>query len=241
MKMEVTSLRPGLWRWIVPHPEWKPEKGGPGGWDRAVGCVYYEPPPESREGVILFDPLAPVYDTEDWDRFWEALDRDVERIGKPVAVLLGNYFHQRSAQWILDRYRLRPGAEIWASAHARGHVQCELSKTIPPADALPGGVKGYEIDGLEKSEMVYYLPYHQALIVADALIGIGGGKVRVPPLRWAENTPEGKASYEKEFRPGLRRLLDLPIEMLLVSHGEPVLANGRAALSEALAAPAWGD
>jgi hypothetical protein len=38
------------------------------------------------------------------------------------------------------------------------------------------------------------------------------------------------------LRKSLGRLLDLPIEMLLVSHGEPVLSGGRAALEQALAA-----
>jgi hypothetical protein len=32
----------------------------------------------------------------------------------------------------------------------------------------------------------------------------------------------------------LRPLLDLPIESVLVSHGEPVLTDGRAALADAL-------
>jgi hypothetical protein len=37
-----------------------------------------------------------------------------------------------------------------------------------------------------------------------------------------------------ELRAALRPLLDLPVELVLVSHGEPVLTNGRDALSDAL-------
>jgi hypothetical protein len=38
----------------------------------------------------------------------------------------------------------------------------------------------------------------------------------------------------EELRDALRPLLDLPVELVLVSHGEPVLAQGRDALAEAL-------
>jgi hypothetical protein len=37
-----------------------------------------------------------------------------------------------------------------------------------------------------------------------------------------------------QLRVLLRPLLDLPVERVLVSHGEPVLADGRAALAAAL-------
>jgi hypothetical protein len=37
-----------------------------------------------------------------------------------------------------------------------------------------------------------------------------------------------------ELREALRPLLDLPVEMVLVSHGEPVLRGGRDAISRVL-------
>jgi hypothetical protein len=39
-----------------------------------------------------------------------------------------------------------------------------------------------------------------------------------------------------ELRAALAPLVELPVERVLVSHGEPVLENGHAALSRALAA-----
>jgi hypothetical protein len=39
---------------------------------------------------------------------------------------------------------------------------------------------------------------------------------------------------ERELRERLRFLLDLPIEAILVSHGEPVLDDAHAALTRAL-------
>ena len=38
----------------------------------------------------------------------------------------------------------------------------------------------------------------------------------------------------EQLREKLEPLLDLPVEMVLVSHGEPVLADGRDALAKAL-------
>jgi hypothetical protein len=38
----------------------------------------------------------------------------------------------------------------------------------------------------------------------------------------------------RELREALRPLLDLPVELVLVSHGEPVLEHGRAAIAAAL-------
>src|SRR5689334_4111502 len=112
--MEIRQLRPGLWRWTAPHPDWRPSLGPsperPGGWAQYVGCVYCETP----EGIALIDPLAPPEGTADAERFWRALDRDVARVGHSVAVLLTNDWHQRSAQALYDRYRQQVPVSIWA-------------------------------------------------------------------------------------------------------------------------------
>ena len=88
--MDVRELAPGLWRWTGWHEEWKQE----------VGCVYYEHAGE----VCLIDPLVPP---EDPDRFWAALDRDVERAGGSVHVLLTVFWHARSAGEVVARYGAR--------------------------------------------------------------------------------------------------------------------------------------
>ena len=79
--MRVREVATGLWWWTALHPAWTPADGGPDGWEQEVGCVYYEAP----GAVVLIDPLVPM---EDRDRFYRALDRDVERAGLPVRVLV---------------------------------------------------------------------------------------------------------------------------------------------------------
>jgi hypothetical protein len=92
--MEVLRVAPGLWRWTGYHEEWKED----------VGCVYYEAP----GAVVLIDPIVPP---EDEERFWTALDHDVERAGRPVHVLVTIYWHTRSAKQIVERYGVGRFAE----------------------------------------------------------------------------------------------------------------------------------
>ena len=236
--MQITKIEEGFWRWTAPHPAWTPEKDRPGGWGQYVGCVYLEVP---GEGTVLFDPLAPP-EGEDGRRFWEALDRDVARVGRSVIILLGNHYHVREAGSFLERYGGRPGAELWASEAAIPLLEVKVTGAFDEGASLTGGVKAYRIEGLDcPGETVFHIASRRALVCADALIGVGGGRLRVPPKHWAADTPEGKRAYRTRFRESLRRLADLDFDLVLVSHGEPAYQGGRAAFLEALAAPAWGD
>ena len=220
--MDVQQVAPGLWRWTAPHPDWAPEDGGPDGWDREVGCVYHE----GDEAVVLIDPLVPVDERE---RFWTALDRDVERAGRPVAVLLTVFWHARSSQEILDRY---DGATVWAHERASERIgeRTRFTKAFAVSDPLPGGVRA--LDALRAEEVLYWIPEHRALVAGDVFLGDGRGGVRVCPESWL---PEG--TDPADFRASLHQVLELPVERVLVSHGDPVLENGRAALAAALEAP----
>jgi hypothetical protein len=197
--MEVRELRPGLWRWTAPHPDWKPADGGPDGWERGVGCVYFE----AGEAVVLIDPLVPP--EPDREHFLESLDADVERAGLPVAVLLTVDWHARSASELVARY----GASL---------------------GTVPAGVEQIPVAGAGgEEERVTWLAKPRALVTGDVILGTGGGGVRVCPDSWLPEESRGPAIRER-----LSDLLDLPIELLLVSHGEPVLADGREALLQAL-------
>ena len=187
--MRVQEVTAGLWRWTGLHPDWKPEDAGPEGWEQEVGCVYYESP----DAVVLVDPLVPP---EDEERFWPALDRDVERTGKPVRILLTVSWHGRSAEAIAARYGAATDGQLPRGVESR---------------ALPAG-----------EETAYWIPAHGALVFGDAVLGAQDG-VRLCPESWLDGT---LAQLRHELRP----LLDLPVERLLVAHGEPVLRDGHAAL-----------
>jgi len=201
--MDVRELRPGLWRWTAAHPEWEHAEH----WGPEVGSVYAELP----DALVMVDPLVPQ---DEEDRFWEALDRDVERVGKPVHVLLTVHWHERSVAAVLDRYK----ATLW-----RPEEKGEL----------PAGVHAEVVKGSDWVEALFFLDPHRALIAGDLLIGKAGGGIELP-VGWF---PKGEQDWaQQELKPELRkRLAELPVELVVVSHGEPVLEDGAAALERALA------
>lgn len=214
--MEVDRVAEGLWRWTTRHPDWQAGAD----WPPEVGSLYYEAP----QAVVLIDPLVPA-EPEELGRFWRALDRDVDEAARPLAVVLTVFWHERSAQEVVDRY---DGATLWAHEPALARLDAPVTNPFRIGDPLPGGVEAYDAD--RRDEVLLWIPQHRALVSGDVLLGDGQGGVRVCPDSWL---PDGIDPHE--FRAGLRRLLDVPIERILVSHGDPVLANGRDALARALA------
>lgn len=203
------QIAPGLWRWTAFHDDWGED----------VGCVYCETP----QGVVLVDPLVPADETE---RFWKALDRDVERVGGDVHVAITVFWHGRSAAAMRERY----GARVWASTRGKPAIARragEVTDTFRPGDELVPGVVG--LPTARAAEVVFWLPEHRTLVPGDVLVGKRDGGVRLCPDTWL---PES-TTLEK-LTDSLRPLLELPVERVLVSHGKPVLSGGHAALTAAL-------
>jgi len=205
--VDVVEIEAGLWRWTGFHEEWKQQ----------VGCVYLE----ASDAVVLIDPLVPP---EDEGRFWAALDRDVERANVPVHVLITIYWHARSAPRLAERY----GARVWAHAKAERTVGRRAGDValFEPGDALPGAVQA--VLG-RWSEVVYWLPGHRTVVTGDVILGDADGGLRFCPESWTP-TAGGHAAWKENLRP----LLDLPVERVLPSHGQPVLEAGGAALRRLL-------
>lgn len=234
--MLVQKIAEGLWRWEVAHPDWKPEFDRPNGWGRMVASIYAE----LDDAVVLIDPLVPG-DAAQSARFWSALDRDVDRLARPLLILVGCVDHGRSADEVAARYRERGSrVSVVGDAAIRDAVSCRLDATFDQSK-LPAGMQAIPISGMSPGERVFLLRPWRAAVFADALIGAGRGKVRVAPPSWGVKTPEGQEAYRLGFRPSFVPVLESDPEVLLTSHGEPVLAGGRAALEQALDAPAWGE
>jgi glyoxylase-like metal-dependent hydrolase (beta-lactamase superfamily II) len=207
------KLRPGLYRWTAEHPDWTPEEGGPDGWDREVASYLYESP----EGLVLFDPL--VGD----DETWRALDERVAGHG-PAHVLLTIFWHVRSTPAVAERY---PRTRVWAFEREpwleMTRERVGVTDVFGLDARLPGG-----IEAREPREVVFWVPEHRALVAGDVLLPDRAGGIRVTPWLEEGQTPE-------EMRALVRPLLELPIELVLLTHGEAV-EDGRAALARALEA-----
>jgi glyoxylase-like metal-dependent hydrolase (beta-lactamase superfamily II) len=214
--MRVEELAPGLWYWTAYHEEWKQE----------VGCASVE----TADGLVLIDPLVPP--GADRERFLAALDRDVERSGGAVHVLVTVYYHARSARELVERY----GGRLWASTRARAAIARragEPTDRFRPGDRLPGGIRPLATGS--GSEVAYLLPDQRALVFGDVVLGADGGGVRLCPASWL---PTG--TDHERVRAQLQPLLDEQLECIVVTHGEPVRSGGRAALEQALRPPADG-
>jgi hypothetical protein len=161
---------------------------------------------EARDALVLVDPLV-APDRADLRR---ELDSLVRRRERRVAILTTLQFHSRSREELATRY---------------GASTSRAKKT------LPEGVETVPIRGA--GETMVWLQEHRALIPGDRLLGDEDGGLRLCPESWLRYLPSGMG--QAELREALRPLLDLPVEMVLVSHGEPVLKAGRAALAQAIA------
>jgi hypothetical protein len=109
----------------------------------------------------------------------------------------------------------------------------------PLTPIVPGAQAGasafaYGIGNPRRFETPLYFADHRALVFGDALISIGG-ELRV----WQER-PFSPDWYRDKLLPTLAPLLDLDVEMVLATHGEPLLRDGRSALRRAFESPAWG-
>ena len=133
----------------------------------------------------------------------------MRRHGTRVAVLTTIRWHRRSRDAVVQRYE---------------------ASTSRARSSLPAGVKTIAIRGA--GETMIWLPEPRALVPGDRIIGDGRGGLRLCPRSWLRYLPSGLGL--EGLRESLRPLLDLPVELVLASHGEPVLAGGREALARAL-------
>ncbi|MGH3037320.1 MAG: hypothetical protein ACRDMU_09080 [Gaiellaceae bacterium] len=160
---------------------------------------------EAPDALVLVDPLVP----DDRADLLDALDALVRRHGRRVAILTTLQFHRRSREKLAARYD---------------------ASTSRARENLPAGVETVQVKGA--GETVVWLPELRALVPGDRLLGADGGGLRLCPDAWLRYLPSGMRAAG--LRDALRPLLDLPVEMVLVSHGKPVLSGGRAAIARAL-------
>ncbi len=202
---ELREIRSGLWRWTARHPDWRP--------DAAPQSAGDWPPDvgcvlcEAADATVLIDPLVPSPGER---AFLPRLDRRVGDRGLPVAILTTIGFHRRSREQLAERY----GA---STSRARR--------------SLPAGIESFPIRGA--GETMFWIAAQRALVPGDRILGAPGGGLRICPESWLRYLPSGLGV--PELRDRLRPLLELPIENVLVSHGDPVVGDGRRALADALA------
>jgi hypothetical protein len=167
---------------------------------------------EQYVGSVLYEMpnavalIDPLLPSEGRSEFLRWLDGRIE--GRPVSILTTIRWHRRDRDELAERYR-STSARAW--------------------NAVPPGVTQRPLRGA--GETMFWLPAVAALVPGDRLIGAPGGGLQVCPESWLDRVSVDRAGLARL----LRSLVELPIERVLVSHGEPVLRDGRAALARAIA------
>jgi glyoxylase-like metal-dependent hydrolase (beta-lactamase superfamily II) len=198
----VREVQTGLWHWEAPHPEW-----GPGDssleWDRQEVSSYAI---EEGDRLLLFDPLAVPSEIEEL-----AAERE-------TAIVLTCPWHRRDAVGLAERLGVPiyvPPPDPPDPNPVEGHV-------FSAGDRLPVGVEAFP--GREPNDLVLWVESRRALVAGDTLIDRGQGLEF--PVTWVPDgvTPE-------QILEALRPLLELPVELVLATHGGP---TDRAALERAV-------
>jgi glyoxylase-like metal-dependent hydrolase (beta-lactamase superfamily II) len=192
------ELRPGLRRWTCHYEEWGKE----------VAAVAVE----TDDELVLIDPLLAG---DRWQELAAGLD------GRQLHVLLTIHWHARSAAEVAARF---DGAHVWANSRDRAAVarRTPVTDVFRFGDPLPAGLVALE--ARPRSEALFWEPRSRALIVGDALLGDGenGHGLHTCPPSWLP-----KPNTLDDLRAALRPALELPIELVLPSHGAPVLAAAK--------------
>jgi hypothetical protein len=150
--------------------------------------------------------IDPLLPSEDRAEFLRWLDGRIA--GRPVSVLTTVRWHRRDREELARRYE--PTTErAW--------------------NMIPHGIKPLPLRGA--GETMFWLVAVATLVPGDRLIGRPDGQLQLCPESWLEHVRVNRQGLAELLWP----LVELPIERVLVSHGEPVLSDGREALIRAIA------
>jgi hypothetical protein len=163
-------------------------------------------------GSVLYEAsdtvvlIDPLLPAEDRREYLRWLDALID--ARPVSILTTIHWHRRDREELAERY---------------------AANTSRAWNAVPPGVTPRPLRGA--GETMFWLPAVASLVAGDRLLGAADGELKVCPQSWLSRVHVNRSGLIELLRP----LLELPIERVLVSHGEPVLHDGSAALVRAIA------
>ncbi len=216
---EVREIAPGIWSW-----QRRPRGLRPGEFGARTSYAL-----TAGGETLLVDPLV----TGDDDPALTELDGLAR--GR-VRILISKPYHTRSAEPLWRRYRR-------AKARIYGHPEVATRLgDVSGFQAVTGGDVGgvarfHPIGNPPRSEQPIEIPAYRALVFGDAVVETGGGELRV----WEDplDSERRRRWWRERYLPTLEPLAALEPGHVLVTHGEPVLGEGAAALRRALGRDPW--
>ena len=208
------ALRPGLWHWQAPHPDWQPSEP----WDRNVSSYAID----DGMRLLLFDPIAPPSGIETLATERETAvvltapwhERDarglVERLGVPVYTPLPD-----TAEYLMETYGITAEQAGDGSPDVVWLLKDGIGEARPYAagDHLDVGVLAFP--GQKPNDMVLWVESHGAVVAGDTLVDFGAG------LEINERWLQQQRTTREQVVAGLRPLLEMPVELVLATHGGP--------------------
>jgi glyoxylase-like metal-dependent hydrolase (beta-lactamase superfamily II) len=193
--------------------------------------------PEVQTGIWHWEAPHPEWHPEDWDHtdvssyaidvgdrllFVDplAVPAEVEELaaGRETAIVLTNPWHRRDGIPLAERIN----APIYVPPPDPPDPDPVPGQVFKAGDRLPVGVEAFP--GREPNDLMLWIEGERALVAGDTLVDKGDGLVF--PVDWV---PDGVRP--EDLLDSLRPLLDLPVEVVLPTHGQP---TDRAALERAL-------
>lgn len=176
-------------------------------WRQEVGSLAVD----TADGLALIDPLDPP-----------------PEVRRPALIFLTVHFHARTASELSAKQVWAPARDIRLLRN-RG---VEVSNPFEPDDELPGGIKAFQT--ARETEVAYWLPDQRSVAIGDVLLGRGAKPHPTPdPLRLCPESWLDGATH-KQLKKSLQPLLELRLERILVSHGDPVVAGAKETLATVL-------
>jgi len=198
----VRQLQSGLWHWEAVHPEWTPEDATTADWGPEVSSYAID----DGERLLLIDPTAPPSPVAELAE------------SRETAIVLTCPWHVRDARRLAEQL----GAPLYVPPPDVGDPNPVEGHVFRAGDRLPIGVEAFP--GMEPNDLVLWIESRRALVAGDTLIDRGQGFEF--PADWAN-----KGVPPEQILEALRPLLELPVELVLPTHGAP---TDRAALERAL-------
>jgi glyoxylase-like metal-dependent hydrolase (beta-lactamase superfamily II) len=159
---------------------------------------------ESPDDLVLVDP-----------QLWpDKDDAFLELGGRTPEVLLTSPWHVRDAAVFVERY----GSSVWAPPRA-----VWKGEPLTNTGDVPRGVEAIFPLG-ERNQALFFFPAQRALFTGDVFSGTGG---RFHVILDEQEDVEA-------FLESLSDLGELPIDRVLIAHGESIFENGAERIREAV-------
>src|SRR5918992_4190706 len=163
-----------------------------GGWGPEVSSYAID----DGERLLLFDPLA--------------LPSELEELAasRETAIVITCPWHRRDAPSLAERL----GVPLYVPPPDEGDADPVKGQGFSAGEPVPIGVEAFP--GMEPNDLVLWVESRRALVAGDTLID--RGQAFEFPTDWAN-----KGVPAEEILEALQPLLELPVKVVLPTHGAP--------------------